>query len=111
MKKVSSVLLPLLCVVLAGCGTVRINRILADPARYHNRNVQVEGRVTNVVGALNMGAYEVDDGSGKIYVISSRGVPNRNAQVKVHGTVSPGVNIMGRSLGTAIRESGHKVHY
>ena len=49
--------------------------------------------------------------SGKIYVVSSRGVPNRNASVKVHGYVEPGVNVMGRSLGTAIKESGHKVHY
>src|SRR3954452_10337153 len=109
MKKVS--LLLLICLALTGCGTVRINRILADPARYHTRNVAVEGRVVNVVGALNMGVYEVDDGSGRIYVVSSRGVPTRNAHVKVHGVVTPGVNIMGRSLGTAIREDKHRVRY
>ncbi|MBC7925262.1 MAG: hypothetical protein H7039_06350 [Bryobacteraceae bacterium] len=97
--------------VLSGCGTVRINRILADPSRYHNRSVAVEGRVTSVIGALNMGLYEVDDGTGKIFVVSTRGVPTRDVRVKVDGTVQPGVNIMGRSLGTSIRESGHRVRY
>ncbi len=97
--------------LLTGCGSVRINRILADPARYSNRNVAVEGRVVNVVGALNMGLYEVDDGTGRIFVVSSRGVPTRDARVKVEGTVQPGINIMGRSLGTAIRESEHRVRY
>lgn len=109
MKKASSLLL--ICLAITGCGTVRINRILADPARYRTRNVAVEGRVVNVVGALNMGVYEVDDGSGRIYVISSRGVPTRDAHVKVHGTVTAGVNVMGRSLGTAIQEQGHRVRY
>src|SRR4051794_24034332 len=109
MKRASSLLL--LCLALTGCGTVRINRLLNDPARYRNRSVTVQGRVINVLGALNMGGYEVDDGSGRIYVISSRGVPNRDANVKVTGTVTPGVNVMGRSMGTAIREEHHKVHY
>src|SRR4051794_37093710 len=109
MKRVSSLLL--LCLALTGCGTVRISRILNDPARYHNRSVTVQGRVVNVLGALNMGGYEVDDGSGRIYVVSSRGVPNQNASVKVTGRVTPGVNIMGRAMGTAITEEHHKVHY
>jgi hypothetical protein len=110
MKTKASLLL-LSAMLLTGCGSVRINRILSDPARYSNRNVQVEGRVVNVVGALNMGVYEVDDGTGKIYVVSSRGVPTRNARVRVDGRVQPGLNIMGRSLGTAIRESGHRVRF
>jgi hypothetical protein len=31
--------------------------------------------------------------------------------VKVEGTVTPGVNIMGKSLGTAIRERNHRVRF
>jgi len=104
-------LLVICTVVLSGCGTVRINRILADPARYHNRPVTVEGRVTSVAGALNMGVYQVDDGSGKIYVVSNRGVPARDARVKVEGMVTPGVNVMGMTMGTAITERGHRVRF
>jgi hypothetical protein len=100
-----------MALLLAGCGTVRINRILADPARYNNRSVQVEGRVVNVVGALNMGLYEVDDGTGRIFVVSTRGVPTRDAHVKVNGYVQPGINVMGRTLGTGIKETGHRVRF
>ena len=108
MKRVSCLLL--LCLVLTGC-VQHIGRIMNDPAHYRNRSVTVEGRVVNVVGAMNNGIYQVDDGTGTIYVVSSRGVPNRNARVKVTGTVTPGVNIMGRSLGTAIQEQHHKARY
>lgn len=97
--------------LLTGCSSVRINRILADPARYNNRTVRVEGRVVNVIGALNTGLYEVDDGTGRIFVVSARGVPTQNAHVKVDGYVQPGLNVMGRTLGTAIKETGHRVRF
>lgn len=97
--------------LLTGCGSTRIGRILSDPARYQNRNVTVEGRVTNSVGAFVAGVYEVEDESGKIYVLSNRGVPSRGARVKVQGNVTPGVSVMGRSFGTTIRERNHKVRF
>lgn len=109
-KRLSLLVVPL-AFILSGCGTVRIGRILADPARYQNRNVAVEGRVAASVGAFVAGVYEVDDGTGKIYVLSSRGVPTKGALVKVDGTVTPGVNVMGRSFGTTIRERNHKVRF
>jgi hypothetical protein len=110
MKRISLLIVPA-ALLLTGCGSTRIGRIIADPARYQNRNVTVEGRVTNVVGAFVAGVYEVEDSSGKIYVLSSRGVPTKGARVKVEGNVTPGVNVMGRSFGTTIRESNHKVRF
>jgi hypothetical protein len=98
--------------LLTGCGSTKINRILADPARYQNRGVTVEGNVTQVVGAFVAGVYQVDDGSGKIYVLSTgQGVPTRGAKVRVSGNVTPGLNVMGKSWGTAIRERSHKVQF
>jgi hypothetical protein len=97
--------------LLSACGTVRIARINADPSHWANRTVRVEGRVTNSMGALGTGGYQVDDGTGKIYVLSSRGVPNKGASVKVTGRVISGVSFMGRSFGTAIREEHHKVRF
>ena len=97
---------------LTACGSVKIGRIDADPSRYRNRTVRVTGTVTNSFGALGTGGYQIDDGTGKIYVLSTgSGVPNRGSRVTVTGTVQPGVSIMGRSLGTAIREEHHKVRY
>lgn len=97
---------------MTACGTVPIGRVLHDPGRYSNRRVTVQGNVTGVVGAFGTGAYQVDDGTGRIYVLSSgRGVPGKGARVKVTGNVTSGVNIMGRDIGTTIRETHHKVKY
>lgn len=109
-KRLTFLLVPA-ALLLTGCGSTKIGRILADPTRYHNRNVSVEGRVTNVIGAFVAGVYEVEDSSGKIYVLSSRGVPNKGVRVKVEGNVTPGVNVMGRNFGTTIRETDHKVRF
>ncbi len=109
-KRLTFLLVPA-ALMLSGCGTTKIGRILADPMRYNSRNVTVEGHVTQVVGALVAGMYQVEDGTGKIYVISSHGVPNRGVRVKVDGNVTPGLNLMGKSWGTAIREHGHKVKF
>ena len=96
---------------LQACGTVPIGRILRDPTRYHNRIVQVEGTVSNSFGALDTGAYQLDDGTGKIYVVSSAGVPSRGSRVKVEGMVASGITVMGKSLGTTLRERRHKVRW
>ena len=96
--------------LLTGCATTRIGRINADPSRYQNRDVRVEGSVTNSFGALGAGGYQVDDGTGKIFVISTgSGVPSKGSRVLVSGMVMNGATFMGKSYGTAIRERDHKV--
>ncbi len=94
---------------MAGCGSVKIGRITADPSRYRNRTVTVTGTVTNSVGVLGTGGYQVEDDTGKIYVLSQTGVPSRGSRVKVTGTVSPGAQVLGASVGTVIRERRHHV--
>lgn len=97
-------------VAFTGCAsTRRIGQIQADPSRYRNDTVRVQGRVTNSFGALVAGVYEVEDETGKIYVISRSGVPSKGSRVAVKGTVMNGITVMGRSFGTAIQEQSHKV--
>src|SRR5712691_8690817 len=105
--------LTILCAaLLSACGTVRIARINADPSRYRNRDVSVEGSVTTSFRALGTGGYQVDDGTGRIYVLSKgTGVPSRGSRVKVTGTVVNGATVLGTAYGTAIREREHKVRY
>ena len=97
--------------LLSSCGSVRIGRLLAEPTRWQNRNVEVEGTVTNSFGAFVAGVYQVDDGTGKIYVISNGPVPTKGARVKVDGTLQSGVTLMGKSYGTALRSNRYRVKY
>jgi len=96
--------------LLSACAPIRIARINADPSRYQNREVRVEGQVTTSVGVLGKGGYQIDDGSGKIFVISTgTGVPSSGSRVLVSGTVINGATVLGAAYGTSIREHNHKV--
>jgi hypothetical protein len=95
--------------LLSACAAIPIGRIAADPSRYLNRTVHVQGTVTTSYGLLGAGGYQVEDSTGKIYVLSGTGIPNKGSRVAVAGTVMSGMNIAGHSLGAAIRESHHKV--
>jgi hypothetical protein len=107
--KAKHLLVPALAILSAACGSVRIARITADPSRYANRTVSVTGRVTNSIGVLGTGGYQVDDGTGTIYVLSRTGVPSRGAEVRVTGRVTPGATVLGKTLGVAIQEESHRI--
>jgi hypothetical protein len=109
MRKSVLVLTILAALILSGCATTNIGRIKADPSRYRNKTVTVDGRVTNSFGALVAGFYEIEDETGKIYVISRSGVPSKGSRVSVRGAVMNGITVMGKSFGTAIQERSHKV--
>ena len=93
--------------LLAACPTrTSIGKILRDPGRYAGREVAIGGRVSNSFGALGTGVYQVDDGTGEIWVYSQRyGVPGNGAKVGVRGTVSQGFSFGGRSFAVVLRET------
>jgi hypothetical protein len=95
--------------VLSACGSVKIGRINADPSRYRNQTVRISGTVVNSVGVLGTGGYQVEDDTGRIYVISRKGVPSRGSHVTVTGKVTPGAEVLGQAVGTTIREQSHAV--
>lgn len=95
--------------LFTGCAPVTIARINADPSRYYHRTIRVDGTVVTSVGLLGTGGYQIDDGTGKIFVISRTGVPSSGSRVSVTGNVVGGAEVFGRALGTAIREEQHKV--
>jgi hypothetical protein len=95
--------------LLSSCAYTKIGKITADPTRYRNQTVRVEGRVTNSFGALSVGGYQIQDETGKIFVLSNRGVPSSGSKVAVSGTVIEGVTVMGKSFGTTIQERDHRV--
>ena len=109
MRLRSLVMVVLPALLLTACGSVKIGKIAADPTRYQNKTVRVNGTVTNSFGALGTGAYQIDDGTGKLYVLSSSGVPSKGSRVAVTGSVISGGTVMGKSIGLALREHRHKV--
>lgn len=72
---------------LPGCEQKTIKHILADPHRYANQEVGVVGKVVTSYSILGHGAYEVDDGTGALWVVSNNGVPRKGAGVGVNGTI------------------------
>jgi hypothetical protein len=111
--KISAWLLPtgLLALLLAGCVTqTHVGRIVNDPYRFQNREIEIRGVVTGSVNAVVAGGYQVDDGTGKILVLSNGGAPRKGADVSVRGYVTPGVSVMGNSFGVTIRERDRRVN-
>ena len=85
-----------------------VNKINADPSRYHNKKVSIVGTVTDSYGVLGEGMYEIDDGTGRIWVVAERTVPAKGARVEAKGHVFTGFVFRGRNMGTVLRESGRK---
>ncbi len=73
--------------VLAGCaGVTPIRDLLDDPSRYDGKTVRIEGRVRGAAGGLGVGAYEVEDDTGRLTVVSDeRDPPRTGANVGVKG--------------------------
>jgi hypothetical protein len=85
-----------------------INEINADPSRYHNKKISIVGTVTDSYGVLGQGAYEIDDGTGRMWVIAERTVPSRGARVEAKGRLVTGFVYRGRNMGTVLQESDRK---
>ncbi len=97
-KQFPVVLLLLVAASLSGCATRSINHILADPSRYARKDVRIQGNVTESYSVLGTGAYQIDDGTGRLWVVSKQGVPRKGARVQVKGRIREGF-----SLGELVR--------
>lgn len=74
---------------LAACNTktTSIKTLLADPGKYDGKTVRIAGEVGQSIGALGFGAYEVNDGTGTMPVVTQGGgAPTRGARVGIEGT-------------------------
>ncbi len=74
----------------AGCkgitGTTSIKTLLDDPGLYDKKVVRLAGDVGPSMGVLNVGAYQLDDGTGTITVVARQnGAPRQGARVAIEG--------------------------
>lgn len=118
MKRITPIVLIALVamsvLLLSGCKEKRtdISDILNQPDKYLDKEVIVAGEVTKTY-AVNIfiaetGAYELDDGTGKIWVITKVGCPEEGAEVGLKGIVSGGMKIGSESFGAVIKERERK---
>jgi hypothetical protein len=100
-----------LAFIATGCPSrTDISKIEGNPSKYLNKDVAIAGRVTNSFGiALIGGIYKVDDGTGSMWVATSRGVPSKGAQVGVKGRIQEGVSYGGKNYGLGMIEDERRV--
>jgi hypothetical protein len=104
-----SVLVLTAVIALTACPSkTSISKINADPGEFRNKEAVIAGKVTDSYGALGQGAYEMDDGTGRIWVVTKSGVPTRGSRVGVKGRVYTGFNWGGRGFGTVIEETDRR---
>ncbi len=104
----ASLLMAIVFLFTACPSKTTISKINADPARYRNKEVGIVGTVRDSYGVLGNGAYELDDGTGRLWVVTKRGVPSRGARVGAKGRVYTGFNFGGRNFGTVLEESDRR---
>ncbi|MDX2271615.1 MAG: hypothetical protein NW237_06645 [Cyanobacteriota bacterium] len=109
------IVLLLLCVVLGigsvgcaplarlGLGVTEISTVVNNPANYPQ--VTIRGKVVNQIGIFGQGAYELQDDSGSIWVITTTGIPAIDSTVTVQGKASEGLAIAGRNVGVTLAET------
>ena len=109
-KRFCSVSLILAAVaLLTACPSqTTISKINADPARYKDKEVAIAGTVRDSYGVLGNGAYEIDDGTGRLWVVTRRGVPSKGARVGAKGRIYTGFNFGGRNFGTVLEENDRR---
>ena len=106
---IASFLLATVILLTACPEQTSISKINADPGRYRDKEVGIVGRVTDSYGVMGNGAYEIDDGTGRLWVVTRRGVPSRGSRVGAKGRVYTGFSFGGRSFGTVLEETDRSV--
>jgi DNA/RNA endonuclease YhcR with UshA esterase domain len=93
---------------LASCSghVTSIKDLMTDPSSYDGKPVQVEGTVTSNVGALGFGAYQVDDGTGTITVVTTTGgAPKEGAKVAIEGKFRSGFTLGDKSAAVIMEDN------
>jgi hypothetical protein len=106
-KMMMGAVLGILVASLIGCPTrTSIADINKDPGRYAGKDVTIAGRASSSSGAIGNGIFQIDDGSGHMWVLSqSFGVPSDGSKVAVTGRIQQGFSFGGRSFAVVLKET------
>lgn len=89
-----------------GCEKTNISDILKNPVPYEGNPVTIAGKVAESAPESMPSAYEVDDGTGQIWVVTEKIVlPPKGSQVVVSGLVISGSSQGPFNLPTVFHET------
>jgi hypothetical protein len=94
-------------VLLAACpGTKPIKELLDDPSRFDGQTVRIAGEVKESIGALGVGVYQINDGTGTLTVMSKagNGTPRVGAKVGVEGEFRSAFTLGSQSLAVLVEQ-------
>ena len=96
--------------VISGCkGTTPIKTILDDPGLHNGRQVQIAGEVTKSPAIPGPDAFEVDDGTGKVFVLSKEhGTPPEGTKVVVKGVFYAGLSSKTQTFAAVVETEPRK---
>ena len=104
-----------LTLLVVGCKNDRVDigKLVQDSNAFLGKTVQIGGHVTKSYSTnliiTDLGAYQLDDGTGRVWVISHNGVPREGDTVGVKGKVDSGLKFGGEVLGVLIREEERRI--
>lgn len=101
----AAVALALAC--LLGCPShTSIADITRDPAHYSGKDITVIGQASDAFGGFGNGFFQLDDGTGRIWVLSGNyGLPGNGDKVAVTGQIQQGVSFGGHNYGVILRQT------
>jgi hypothetical protein len=93
--------------LMVGCPTqTSIANINKDPGHFAGKDISIHGTVSDAFGALGNGVFQIDDGSGRMWVYSQNfGVPGNGNTISVTGRIEQGFAFGGRNFGVILRET------
>lgn len=92
--------------LLLSCrGATPIKTLLDDPHQFDGKTVRIAGEVRSSAGALGFGAYQVNDGTGTLTIVSEGGgVPRQGAKVGVEGTFRSAYTLGSQSVAVLVEQ-------
>ncbi len=107
MRYKNAIMISIVFIFIATCASVvRVSDIKQRPREYHDKHITISGTVDDVITLpiLGVGVYQIDDGSGQIWVKPSGDVPYKGDRVRVGGTIKVGIEISGKTFGLLLIE-------
>ena len=91
-------------IVLAGCSSTKIGDILDNSSQYEGEELSLSGTIGETLwfSLLEKGAYQIGDGTGNIWVITSQPPPQQGG----HGAPGQGRRAAGAGEGFALPPGG-----